>query len=267
MRIEAFDEVILRDVTVETTPNPKNRSEWTLTVNAFLETASDKGFEAYFDIELNSHNLVKNQKHIFAPKTEGTVKVTFVIPIKNMSITAWFPNGVANNTQQLYALNVSLKIDNNTYVSQRSQKIGFRTIELVQNPIKPQGLTFYFKVNGIPFYAKGTNWIPAHVLQEDLTPQYIRHLLESAKKANMNMMRVWGGGIYETDLFYQLADELGIMIWQDFMFACAQYPANPEYLTTVDLEVTQQVRRLQHHPSIAIWSGNNENESLGKEWE
>ncbi|CAG2179179.1 unnamed protein product, partial [Oppiella nova] len=95
---------------------------------------------------------------------------------------------------------------------------------------------------------------------EDITPEYLRHLLLSAKEANMNMMRVWGGGVYESDLFYQLADEYGIMIWQDFMFACALYPANKEFLDSVQKEVITQVRRLQHHPSIAIWAGNNENE-------
>ena len=216
--------------------------------------------EAVFKINLDKDVLV-NDKQTFKPNKEGKSKQKFVIPIKTIAITPWFPNGVANDTQKLYTLVVSLSDANNKDVSTQTKRIGFRTIELVQTPVKPEGLTFYFKVNGIPFYAKGTNWIPAHVLMEDLSEEYIRHLLVSAKKSNMNFMRVWGGGIYESDLFYRIADEVGIMIWQDMMFACALYPANPEFLATVDPEVTHQVRRLQHHPSIALWSGNNENES------
>ena len=194
------------------------------------------------------------------PESNGSVNVKFVVPLKTIPIVPWFPNGVANNTQHLYRLNVSLSFPGSTEVSAQSKRIGFRTIQLIQDPVKPQGLTFYFKVNGLPFFAKGTNWIPAHVLMEELTPEYLRFLLTSAKRANMNMMRVWGGGVYESDLFYEIADELGIMIWQDFMFACATYPGDDNFLGSVDAEVKTQVKRLQHHPSIAIWAGNNENE-------
>jgi beta-mannosidase len=125
-------------------------------------------------------------------------------------------------------------------------KIGFRTIELIQDTIKPNGLTFYFKVNGVPFFAKGSNWIPAHVFPQLLTKNYVRNLLQSTKDANMNMLRVRGGGVYETNDFYEIADELGIMIWHDFMFACALYPTNDKFLASVETEVLQQVRRLQH---------------------
>ena len=251
---------MLRDITVETTPDPKNRSQWTLTVNAFLESATDKPFVAVFDISLDNNHVITSQKQNVEPEADGTVKVKFEIPLKTIKITPWFPNGVADDTQKLYQLNVTVSYPDVVGVDTNIKRIGFRTIDLVQDSVKPQGLTFYFKVNGLPFYAKGTNWIPANVLTEDLTPDYIRGLLLSAQTANMNMMRVWGGGIYESDLFYELADEMGITIWQDFMFAGAQYPANPEFLRTVDMEVRHQVRRLQHHPSIAIWSGNNENE-------
>ena len=157
--------------------------------------------------------------------------------------------------KNLYDLKVSLSFADSLEKSMKTKRIGFRKIELIQKPIKPEGLTFYFKVNGVPFFVKGTNWIPANVLMEDLTPEYMRHLMQSTKDANMNMMRVWGGGIYESDLFYDLADEMGVMIWQDFMYACALYPTNPEFLESVDAELLTQIRRLQHHPSIAIWSG------------
>lgn len=123
------------------------------------------------------------------------------------------------------------------------------------------GNSFAFSVNGKLIFAKGSNWIPAHVLPEKVTDGEIQDLLFSAKEANMNMLRVWGGGIYESDRFYQLADQFGIMIWQDFMFACSMYPADDSTLESVIEEVTSQVRRLQSHPSIVIWAGNNENEA------
>jgi len=221
-----------------------------------LETPDLKELNGSFNIQLNENKLVENQIHVIKPESDNTVKVKFVIPITSIKITQWFPNGVADNTQTLYNLNVTLSVPNKKEVSVKSAKIGFRKIELIQDPVKPEGLTFYFKVNGKKFFAKGSNWIPANVLTENVSKEYLRHLLESAKEANMNMLRVWGGGIYELDEFYELADELGIMIWQDFMFACALYPTDPNFLKSVNVEIVQQVRRLQHHPSIALWAGN-----------
>jgi beta-mannosidase len=220
-----------------------------------LESVTNKESKASFNIHLNEHTLVENQSHDLKPESDNTVKVKFVIPITAIKIIPWFPNGVADNTQMLYNLNVSLTDSSSKEVSNKAIKIGFRKIQLIQDPIKPEGLTFYFKVNDKSFFVKGSNWIPANVLPELVTKEYLRQLLESAKEANMNMLRVWGGGIYELDEFYELADELGIMIWQDFMFACALYPTDTNFLKSVDVEIVQQVRRLQHHPSIAIWAG------------
>lgn len=158
--------------------------------------------------------------------------------------------------------------DSNGHLSQISEKdiwFGFRTVELIQEPITrgnlDDGLTFNFRINGVDLFAMGSNWIPSSVLPENSHDiEYIRYLLQSAKDANMNMLRVWGGGIYESDEFYRLADELGIMIWHDFMFACALYPVDDNFLASVRLEIEQQVQRLQYHPSIVLWAGNNENE-------
>lgn len=233
----------------------KNSSQWTLTIYAHLETATNNQLSSSFTILLDDHTLINNQIHELSPQSDNTVKVKFVIPINTIEIIPWFPNGVADNTQKLYKLNVTLYDSKSKEVSTKTIKIGFRKIELIQDPIEPEGLTFYFKVNDKPFFAKGSNWVPENVLIETVNKQDLRYLLESAKEANMNMLRVWGGGIYELDYFYELADELGIMIWQDFMFACALYPTDPNFLKSVDTEVVQNVRRLHHHPSIAIWSG------------
>lgn len=112
------------------------------------------------------------------------------------------------------------------------KRIGFRTIELIQEPNEEDdGLTFYFKVNGIPIFMKGSNWIPSHILPEKAQdPVKLKSLLLAAKDANMNMLRVWGGGFYESDTFYDLADEMGILIWQDMMFACAMYRSDQDFL-------------------------------------
>merc|ERR1719433_2613435 len=115
-----------------------------------------------------------------------------------------------------------------------------RTLQLVEEPLI-KGRTFKFRVNGVDIFAKGSNWIPAHILPEQVTSEYIYDLLYSAKEAHMNMIRVWGGGIYEQDTFYTIADELGIMIWQDFMFACSMYQANDVIRASVEEEVRHQV--------------------------
>jgi beta-mannosidase len=220
-----------------------------------METAPNQEFEAILNIALDEYALIENLKVVLQADSEGKVKHLLETPTKPLDIVAWFPNGVGNNTQMLYKLNVSLSFSDSDEISEKTRLIGFRKIDLVQTPVQPTGLTFYFTVNGVKFFAKGSNWIPAHVLQEDLHPGYYSHLLESARQANMNMLRVWGGGIYEPDIFYELADKLGIMIWQDMMFACALYPTDKEFLKSVDIEIRQQIRRLQPHPSIALWAG------------
>jgi len=119
-------------------------------------------------------------------------------------------------------------------------------------------------VNGIPFFAKGANWIPADALLAQRSPEVYRRLLEDSADVNMNMIRVWGGGIYEDDAFYDLCDELGLCVWQDFMFACMAYPAHdPRFMENVKAEAIDNVRRLNHHACMALWCGNNELEQQG----
>ena len=146
----------------------------------------------------------------------------------------------------------------------KTRNIAFRSVQLIQEPVlqtADQGLTFYFEINNIPVFLKGSNWIPMNVFQDRLNKTYLIWLMKSVADANMNVLRVWGGGEYETTEFYEIADQLGIMIWQDFMFACATYPVNTEFIDNVKQEVQYQLWRLSHHPSIIVWSGNNENEA------
>ena len=128
------------------------------------------------------------------------------------------------------------------------------------------GTSFYFEKNGKPIYAKGANWIPGDVFLPRLKREDYRKMLLSAKGANMNMLRVWGGGVYESDDFYDLCDSLHIMVWQDFMFAGGMYPGDDAFMNNVREEVKYQIERLRNHPCIVLWCGNNEVEEAWKNW-
>jgi beta-mannosidase len=161
----------------------------------------------------------------------------------------WWPAGLG--AQRLYDLKVECSGQTET------RRIGLRTIELVTSP-DSTGSRFVFRVNGHEVFCRGANWIPADALPSRATPELRRKLLQAAADANMNMLRVWGGGFYEQDHFYDLCDELGILVWQDFMFACNLYPSTPEFLEEVRAEVDYQVRRLGSRACLALWCGDNE---------
>ena len=135
--------------------------------------------------------------------------------------------------------------------------MGLRQLEIVTEEDEI-GLSFKIKVNGLDIFCKGANWIPADALPSRQTRERLDDLLTSAAQANMNMIRVWGGGQYESHDFYDLCDEKGILVWQDFMFSCALYPATKDFLQNVREEVSYQVKRLRDHACIALWCGNNE---------
>ena len=162
--------------------------------------------------------------------------------------------------QPLYTLTAS--IDG---APEYARRVGIRTIAIDQSPDPDEpGTTFFrFVLNGVPIFAKGTNWVPASSYVSAIPCARYRDLLGRAVAANMNMIRVWGGGIYEPDIFYDECDRRGLLVWQDFMFACAPYPDDdPAFLDTVKAEVTEQVARLRHHACLALWCGNNENQAI-----
>jgi beta-mannosidase len=164
----------------------------------------------------------------------------------------------------LYDLAVELCVGDQVLDTRREQ-VGVRTIEVDQSPDpdEPGTKFFTFVLNGVKTFAKGANWIPADSFVSQVDEDRYRELLGLAVAANMNMLRVWGGGIYEKDAFYRLCDELGLLVWQDFMFACAPYPDHdPEFTAEVAREAEAVLRRLRNHPCIALWCGNNENDWL-----
>lgn len=139
-----------------------------------------------------------------------------------------------------------------------SRKIGFRRVELVQRALEDQdGSSFFFQINNKPIYAGGSNWIPIDMTLPTSEGRY-RRWLELMVRGNQNMIRVWGGGVYEPECFYSLCDEMGIMVWQDFMFACGVYPVFQHFLDNVQKEAEYNVERLRNHPSMTLFCGNNE---------
>ena len=168
----------------------------------------------------------------------------------------WWPNGMG--AQPLYTVEVELFDATGALLGSVTRKIGLRTLRLDRHA-DTWGESFQFVVNGLPFFAKGGNWIPADAFITRVRPQDYRRLLDDVVAANMNMLRVWGGGVYESDLFYDLCDERGICVWQDFMFAGSTFPAfDKAYLANFKVEAQENIRRLRHHACIALWCGNNE---------
>jgi beta-mannosidase len=161
----------------------------------------------------------------------------------------WWPSG--SGEQALYDLTAEIPSETVT------RRIGLRTVELLTDKDE-SGSRFAFRVNGREIFCRGANWIPADALFSLTSEEKTRDLLQSAVDANMNMIRVWGGGFYEADWFYDLCDEMGLMVWQDFQFSCNLYPSTPDFLENVTAEVDYQVRRLISHPSIVLWCGDNE---------
>nr|XP_046269073.1 beta-mannosidase isoform X2 [Scatophagus argus] len=260
VRLEAFD--VLQLVHVSYVPLFNfSTSQWRVQVELLLDVVQTTNGQITLSIpELDSEQTFQAQ---FLP---GKAKNSFTLHINtNKRVKLWWPNG--HGDQPFYHLTVRGFQDGFLILNAES-KVYFRTAELVQEPISGSlGLSFYFRINGKPVFLKGSNWIPAHSFQDQVTPAVLRNLLQSVVDVNMNVLRVWGGGVYEQDLFYSICDEMGIMVWQDFMFACAMYPTEDDFIQTVREEVIQQVQRLKSHPSIIIWSGNNENEAaLATDW-
>ncbi|MGL4649409.1 MAG: glycoside hydrolase family 2 protein, partial [Caldilineaceae bacterium] len=184
------------------------------------------------------------------------------LPLENPEL--WWPNGLG--AQPLYAVEVRLIDGAGEVCDSALRRVGLRTLALQQEP-DAWGTGFVFVVNGVPIFAKGANWIPADSFPSRVSSEHYAHLLTSAAAAHMNMIRVWGGGIYEDERFYDLCDTLGLLVWQDFLFSCSVYPfTDSDFLANVAAEVAENVARLRHRPSLALWCGNNELEAGWAHW-
>ncbi|WP_412561770.1 beta-mannosidase [Winogradskyella sp. MIT101101] len=219
-----------------------------------LDFANRKTHDYNFELFVNDS--------LVAVSEEGFQYSPHSIPFTIKNPRRWWPHNLGET--YLYDIKVIVK-DDEKILDSISVKKGLRTIELVTEK-DSIGESFYFKVNDVPVYAKGANYIPQHSFQDKVKDEVYEKLLSDVVDANMNMLRVWGGGIYENDMFYDLCDEKGILVWQDFMFACAMYPGDNDFLKNVEREAEENVERLRNHASIALWCGNNENSEGWHRW-
>ena len=189
---------------------------------------------------------------------DGSAGVVLDVPAPRL----WWP--VGHGAQPLYTLHTQV-LAGGRCVAEDRRRIGLRTVRLLQQPVQGEpGTSFHFEVNGRELFVGGANWIPEHLLPERATPARLRERVAQAAAANMAMLRVWGGGFYEDDAFYDACDELGVMVWQDFLFACGLYPAHAAFQASVRAEASAAVRRLRHRASLVLWCGNNEDYTLAE---
>lgn len=200
-------------------------------------------------IKKDGKEIVKEVKKVDCKK--------FLINLFVNNAMLWWPNGYGE--QPLYEYVICQKTEDGKIESQKSGRFAFRSITLDQSPINKDNLNFAILVNGKRIFCRGSNWVPAECMTGTISEQRYNSLLLSAKNANINMLRVWGGGIYESNCFYDYCDQYGIMVWQEFMFACSEIPDDDaNFVNEIIEEAVYQLQRLQNHPSIVIWSGMNE---------
>jgi beta-mannosidase len=249
--LKIWDDVIIKDVYLKQKSVTNKKAiiiaDVTLisTIEKFVE------FQTEFDSKKISTGIhLKKGEHLYS------------IPLEINNPKLWWTHNLGN--PYLYKFDFKL-FRKNKLLDQKIIKKGIRTIKLIAEK-DSIGQSFYFELNGKPVYAKGANLIPMHSFQDKVSNGNYEKLLTDVQKSNMNMLRVWGGGIYENDIFYDLCDEKGILVWQDFMFACAMYPGDKAFLENVAEEAIYQVKRLRNHTSIALWCGNNENSEAWRRW-
>ncbi|ULB34096.1 MULTISPECIES: beta-mannosidase [Proteiniphilum] len=202
--------------------------------------------------------LSLGRKDICLTKGENLINVPTIINNPKL----WMP--VNWGEQHLYDFFVKINIGDRC-VAEKEVRTGLRSVRLVQEPDE-HGRSFYFEVNGIPFFAKGSNYIPGEIFTTNQDKDYYNKIFDHITGANMNFVRVWGGGIYENEEFYRQADERGILVWQDFIFGCVPYPSDNAFLANVKEEAIYNIKRLRNHPSLAFWCGNNEVEEGLRHW-
>lgn len=242
--LKIVDKVSIDDLYVKQQKITSKKAELTAMLELLNYTSGN------YELNIKVNGLLASSLKLSLPGSGSSIEVPISIP----NPALWWPNG--HGEQSLYHITAEITAGGNL-IDSKSVTIGLRNIKLIRKADN-EGESFYFEVNGKPVFAKGANYIPNDVFLPRVTPDKYEHIVSSAAKANMNMLRVWGGGIYENDLFYDLCDKYGIMVWQDFMFACAMYPADMDYYQSVTKEAGQNIKRLRSHACMALWCGNNE---------
>ncbi|MCC8153075.1 MAG: glycoside hydrolase family 2 protein [Tannerellaceae bacterium] len=226
-------------------------------IKARVTVLADRDGEATIQIKADGIKNIWNKK---TTVKAGKNVIETDLVINNPKL--WWTNGLGE--AHLYPFTTTLSM-NGKEADSKTEKLGIREIKVIRDK-DAAGTTFYFRLNGVNVFAKGANYIPQDNFLPRLTYENYHKTIMDAVDANMNMLRIWGGGIYEDEMFYDLCDELGILVWQDFMFACSTYPMNPDMLENIRQEAIDNVVRLRNRPSIAIWCGNNENHTAWFNW-
>ncbi len=228
---------------------------WELKVSAVIDSAKEIAASAEFRLKPDNFDGAVEKHSFKVTVPAGVSEQTFKIPVKNPEMWNDWEDGRAN----LYNLDLSL-VRNKKTIDNTSERFGFRTVNLRENDGRP-GDIWTFEVNGWRKFVRGANWVPCDSLPGRVTKQRYRKLLEMARKANINMLRIWGGGLREKKAFYDLCDEMGILVWQEFPFACPRthhYPKTKEFLGLVDKETKGILEILYNHPSVIHYCGGNE---------
>lgn len=244
VRLEGRNKAVLRDVYFQ----QESLSDAKAQLTAHFEVEAFAGKKAELAVYHGSTLLQSQQIKLSTGLNQAQVSFEINNPQR------WWTAELGE--PYLYPLKGVLRVGG-VEIASKVHHIGLRTIRVVQEP-DSAGSSFYFELNGVPVFAKGANYIPNDIFLTRVDDAWYEQVIQSAADANMNMLRVWGGGIYEKEIFYQLCDQKGILVWQDFMFACSMYPGDEALLESIRLEAIDNVRRLRNHPSIAIWCGNNE---------
>lgn len=244
VNLEIF-ESRLADLYFHTTVEDSLKSAKVVAHASVEGAASTVRFDVSLDGKAVASETVKGES--------GDIQATFHIN----SPALWYP--IRYGKQPLYTVKATLLSSEDQDIDTVTKKIGIRRAELIQRELEGQpGTSFFFQVNNVPIYCGGSDWIPADNFLPRITRQRYYDWVKLVADGNQLMIRVWGGGIYEDQAFYDACDELGILVWQDFMFGCGNYPAHPEILKSIKREAEENVKLLRHHPSIVIWAGNNE---------
>lgn len=252
-----YDLTLLDDIFVNQKEISKDKAVLDVEIElTSLESKENANIELLYGIGTDLEILIQQVDLV-----KGLNRVVIPIEIENPKL--WMPNGWG--TPFLYDFSIRVS-DGEVAVSEGKVRTGLRTIRLVQEPDAEGGESYYFEVNGEPMFAKGGNYIPDDAMLPNVSTARYETMFQDMREANMNMVRVWGGGTYEDDRFYQLADENGIVVWQDFMFGCTTYPHDPTFKERVEAEAIYNIKRLRNYASLALWCGNNEVEEGIKYW-
>jgi beta-mannosidase len=257
VRLEMWNTVRIRDFYVR----QQDVSESVAHLSAELDVSSDHSSRGNVECRPVGPVSGESLSAVTQPITLEAGLNHLVVPLEIKKPQRWFPAGYGQ--QPLYT--VSCTVNVNGVTDEAHKRVGLRSLEL-RRDLDQWGRSFEFVVNGIPVFAKGADVIPSDSFANRVTPEKYRAMLQSAKDANMNIVRLWGGGYYETDEFYDLCDELGLMVWHDFMFGNEWQPGDYGFEQGVAKEAEDQLVRLRNHPSIVLWNGNNETE-LAFHWQ